>query len=126
MTRSQRSASPASCVISTNVAPVSVSRSNNSSTTASPVASSRLPVGSSAKISAGRAAIARDRVVPAREMVLPYLTRAAFEAHGAGPFKYATRKGEVTTHKFYSAPEFLLDDPEQLLAWSRRAIQAAA
>jgi len=53
-------------------------------------------------------------------------TRAEFEANGAQPFKYNTKKGEVTVRKFYTAPEFLLDDPEQLLTWSRRAIDAAA
>lgn len=50
-------------------------------------------------------------------------TRSEFEAHGAQPFKYMTRKGEVTVRKFYTAPEFLLDDPEQLLNWCRRAIR---
>ncbi|MRX07217.1 TfoX domain containing protein [Pseudoduganella sp. FT25W] len=53
-------------------------------------------------------------------------TRADFEAEGAQPFKYTTKKGEVTVRKFYTAPEFLLDDPEQLLGWSRRAIEVAA
>jgi DNA transformation protein len=53
-------------------------------------------------------------------------TRPDFEAEGAQPFKYTTKKGEVTVRKFYTAPEFLLDDPEQLLHWSRRAIDAAA
>jgi DNA transformation protein len=42
------------------------------------------------------------------------------------PFKYTTKKGEVTVRKFYTAPEFLLDDAEQLLHWSRRAIDATA
>lgn len=53
-------------------------------------------------------------------------TRPDFEAEGAQPFKYTTKKGEVTVRKFYTAPEFLLDDPEQLLHWSRRAIDAVA
>lgn len=53
-------------------------------------------------------------------------TRAEFEAHGAQPFKYMTKKGEVTVRKFYTAPEFLLDDPEQLLLWSRRACSLSA
>lgn len=53
-------------------------------------------------------------------------TRAEFEANGGQPFKYNTQKGEVTVRKFYTVPEFLLDDPEQLLTWSRRAIDAAA
>ena len=49
-------------------------------------------------------------------------TRADFEAHGAQPFSYNTKKGEVTVRKFYTAPEFLLDDPDELLAWCRRAL----
>ena len=53
-------------------------------------------------------------------------TRAEFEAHGAHPFKYMTKKCEVTVRKFYTAPEFLLDDPEQLLLWSRRACSLSA
>ena len=53
-------------------------------------------------------------------------TRSDFEAEGAQPFKYHTKKGEVTVRKFYTAPEFLLDDPDQLLQWSRSAIDIAA
>jgi DNA transformation protein len=53
-------------------------------------------------------------------------TRGDFEAHGAQPFSYNTKKGEVTVRKFYTAPEFLLDDPGELLAWCRRAMGAAA
>lgn len=52
-------------------------------------------------------------------------TRADFEAHGAQPFKYMTKKGEVTVRKFYTAPEFLLDDTEQLLLWCRCSIAAS-
>lgn len=52
-------------------------------------------------------------------------SRADFEAAGAQPFTYMTKKGEITVRKFYTAPEFLLDDPAQLLTWSRRAIDAA-
>ena len=53
-------------------------------------------------------------------------TRAEFEAHGAQPFSYSTKKGLVLVRKFYTAPEFLMDDPEQLLAWAKKAIAAAA
>ena len=52
-------------------------------------------------------------------------TRPDFEAQGSQPFSYTTKKGEVVVRKFYTAPEMLLDDAEQLLAWSRRAIDAA-
>lgn len=53
-------------------------------------------------------------------------TRPQFEAQGSRPFSYTTKKGEVTVRKFYTAPDMLLDDAEQLVAWSRRAIEAAA
>ncbi|MYM68641.1 TfoX domain containing protein [Pseudoduganella sp. FT55W] len=53
-------------------------------------------------------------------------SRPQFEAAGSHPFTYTTKKGEITVRKFYTAPEFLLDDPEQLLSWSRLAIEAAA
>lgn len=53
-------------------------------------------------------------------------TRAEFEAEGAQPFSYDTKKGRVQVTKFYTAPEFLLDDPEQMLAWARKAITSAA
>jgi DNA transformation protein len=52
-------------------------------------------------------------------------SRPEFEAAGSQPFSYTTKKGEITVRKFYTAPEFLLDDPDQLLTWSRRAIAAA-
>jgi len=52
-------------------------------------------------------------------------TRAEFEAEGAAPFSYETKKGTVLVRKFYTAPEFLLDDPEQMLVWARKAIAAA-
>ena len=53
-------------------------------------------------------------------------TRAEFEAHGAEPFSYSTKKGLVLVRKFYTAPEFLMDDAEQLIAWARKAIVAAS
>ncbi len=53
MRRSQRAAIPASCVTSTSVVPCSRFSSNISVMTVSPVAKSRLPVGSSASRTAG-------------------------------------------------------------------------
>ena len=50
---------------------------------------------------------------------------AEFEAEGAAPFSYETKKGTVLVRKFYTAPEFLLDDPGQMLVWARKAINAA-
>ena len=53
-------------------------------------------------------------------------TRPDFEAQGARPFSYVTKRGEVVVRKFYTAPEMLFDDSGQMVAWSRRAIEAAA
>lgn len=52
-------------------------------------------------------------------------TRPDFEAQGSRPFAYNTKKGEVVVRKFYTAPDMLLDDAEQMVAWARRAIDAA-
>lgn len=52
-------------------------------------------------------------------------TRPAYEARGSLPFSYQTKKGVVQVRKYYAAPEALMDDREQLLAWARLAIAAA-
>jgi DNA transformation protein len=52
-------------------------------------------------------------------------SRPEFEKRGCQPFIYSTQKGTVQVRKYYTAPEELLDDPPQLLAWARHAIQAA-
>src|SRR5690606_15059541 len=52
-TRSHRAAKASSCVIMTRGAPVSARRENNRSMISAPVLASRLPVGSSAKMSGG-------------------------------------------------------------------------
>jgi DNA transformation protein len=52
-------------------------------------------------------------------------TRPDFEAAGSEPFRYSTRKREVTVGRYYTAPEFLLDEPDELVAWARRALEAA-
>ena len=48
----------------------------------------------------------------------------AFEALGLGPFEYL-RAGKTVKLSYYLAPSELLDDPEALLVWSRRSIEAA-
>jgi DNA transformation protein len=51
--------------------------------------------------------------------------RPRYEAAGSRPFSYATRKGRVTVGAFYTLPEALLDDEEELRVWARQAIAAA-
>lgn len=51
--------------------------------------------------------------------------RAAFEAEGMEPFRYATKARQVTIGSYYRAPERLLDDPDELQAWARAAIAIA-
>jgi DNA transformation protein len=50
-------------------------------------------------------------------------TRAEFEAAGAQPFKpYPDRSG---TMQYYSVPIEILESPEELCRWGRKAISAA-
>jgi len=44
---------------------------------------------------------------------------------GAKPFAYGTSKRMVTVASYYAVPEDRLDDADQVLAWARRAVQAA-
>ena len=52
-------------------------------------------------------------------------TRADFEAAGSKPFSYTKKDRAVTVATYYEAPAALFDDPEELLAWARRAVEAA-
>lgn len=51
--------------------------------------------------------------------------RPAFEAAGMGPFTYATKAGTHTIGSYYEAPAHLFDEPEEMLAWVRPALDAA-
>jgi DNA transformation protein len=51
--------------------------------------------------------------------------RAAFEAEGMGPFTYMTKHGSGTLTSYWRAPERLLDDPDEMVAWARTALAAA-
>ena len=52
-------------------------------------------------------------------------TRPAFEAEGLGPFSFAKKSGQVTITSYMRAPERLLDDPDELADWAKRAIKVA-
>jgi DNA transformation protein and related proteins len=48
-----------------------------------------------------------------------------YEAEGAPPFQYDTRKKTVVVQAFRVMPERLYDDPEELAVWAREAVGAA-
>ena len=52
-------------------------------------------------------------------------TRPRFETEGSRPFQYEARGRTVTVNSYWSLPERLYDDPEQLAEWARVAIAAA-
>jgi DNA transformation protein len=52
-------------------------------------------------------------------------TRADFEAEGMGAFTYATKDGRNTLMSYWRAPERLFDEPDEMLAWARKALTIA-
>lgn len=52
-------------------------------------------------------------------------TRAAFVAEGCKPFTFLKRsRNEMIATHWYALPERLYDDPEELAAWARIALEA--
>ncbi len=52
-------------------------------------------------------------------------TRPRFETEGSKPFQYDARGRTVTVGSYWSLPERLYDDPEELAEWARAAIATA-
>lgn len=52
-------------------------------------------------------------------------TQADYTARGMGPFTY-DMKGKVMTMTYHEVPPEVLEQPHELTAWARRAIQIAA
>ena len=52
-------------------------------------------------------------------------TSAHFENEGLGPFEYA-RNGKPVRLAYWRVPERLLDEPEEMLQWARRALLIAS
>jgi DNA transformation protein len=50
--------------------------------------------------------------------------RAAYEAEGMAPFSYEARGKTVQVGAYWRAPERLLDEPDDMLAWARAALAA--
>jgi DNA transformation protein len=53
------------------------------------------------------------------------VTIPRYEAEGAKPFQYETRNKTVVVKSYRHLPERLYDDPEELAAWAREALEAA-
>lgn len=51
--------------------------------------------------------------------------RVAFEDEGMGPFTYTTKHGPGTLISYWRAPERLLEDPDEMVAWARTALGVA-
>jgi DNA transformation protein len=48
-----------------------------------------------------------------------------FEAEGSKPFSYQTRAKTVTVGSYWTLPERLYDDPDELTDWARASLAAA-
>ena len=51
--------------------------------------------------------------------------RPDFEAAGSKPFTYEGAKGRIVTLPYWEAPPALFDDEEEMIAWARKAYEAA-
>jgi len=52
-------------------------------------------------------------------------TIARFEAEGSKPFSYQTRAKTVTVASYWTLPERLYDDPDEMTDWARASLAAA-
>jgi DNA transformation protein len=48
-----------------------------------------------------------------------------FEAEGSKPFSYQTRAKTVTVASYWTLPERLYDDPDEMTDWARASLAAA-
>jgi DNA transformation protein and related proteins len=51
-------------------------------------------------------------------------TRQRYEAERSKPFSYSTKNGVVQVRKYFSVPDELLENKEQLIEWAKQAIEA--
>ncbi len=52
-------------------------------------------------------------------------TRPLYEAEDSKPFTYGKKNGEAVVTGYYTLPERLYDEPDELESWARRAYDAA-
>ena len=50
--------------------------------------------------------------------------RADYESEGLGPFTVRTARGGTGSFTYYEVPERLYDDPDELVEWARKALDA--
>lgn len=51
--------------------------------------------------------------------------RTDYETESSGPFIYAPPSGKAVAMSYYELPERLYDEPEELILWARKALDAA-
>ena len=51
--------------------------------------------------------------------------RADFEAEDCEQFNYSAKSGKHAVMSYFTAPDYLYDDPEEMVAWARNALDAA-
>jgi len=51
--------------------------------------------------------------------------RPDFEAAGSAPFSYQGKDGQNVIMSYWYLPEHLLDEPDELLVWARKALEIA-
>ncbi len=52
-------------------------------------------------------------------------TRKKYQSLHMVPFSYSTKKGIVNVNKYFSVPEELFENEEDLIIWAKEAIQVA-
>ena len=51
--------------------------------------------------------------------------RSDFEAENCGPFVYEPPSGKPVVMSYYALPDRLYDEPDELIVWARKALDAA-
>ncbi len=51
--------------------------------------------------------------------------RPDFEAEDCEQFTYSAKNGKRALMSYYTAPDFLYDEPEEMADWARKALDAA-
>src|SRR5262245_39554920 len=52
-------------------------------------------------------------------------TRRDFEAEGTGPFTFKKHTGEMISTSYFEVPARVFEDPDEMVAWARRAYDVA-
>ncbi len=52
-------------------------------------------------------------------------TQQAYDDEGCGPFSYESKTGRRVAMSYWQIPDRLFDEPDEMLAWARRALAVA-